>query len=269
MAGVSEFSGRSVIVTRPMPGARRWADALTEAGYPVWVLPLIRIESQPDQTATAQARAELGDFGAVMFVSSAAVEHFFARNESIPPGKSCFEAIKTRAWAPGPGTARSLLACGWPADRIDTPAADAAHFDSESLWACVEAQVQPGFRLLLVRGADEQGRSAGRDWLSDQVQSRGGVVRTVAVYRRCAPVFTPAESARALAGAIDGSIWLFSSSEGVSNLMQALPQAGWIHARALATHPRIAQAARQAGFGEVRQAHPTVDGVLRSLESDE
>jgi uroporphyrinogen-III synthase len=36
----------------------------------------------------------------------------------------------------------------------------------------------------------------------------------------------------------------------------------------VATHPRIAQAARDAGFGAVLEARPTLDDVVASIESE-
>ena len=40
-------------------------------------------------------------------------------------------------------------------------------------------------------------------------------------------------------------------------------------ARAVATHPRIADAARAAGFGVVRLSRPTLDDVVRVVASIE
>jgi uroporphyrinogen-III synthase len=62
----------------------------------------------------------------------------------------------------------------------------------------------------------------------------------------------------------DGSIWLFSSSEAIAHLPIGLD---WGQARALATHPRIAQAAREAGFGQVLQSRPALPEVLASIKS--
>ncbi|MGE3348297.1 MAG: uroporphyrinogen-III synthase, partial [Ramlibacter sp.] len=38
-------------------------------------------------------------------------------------------------------------------------------------------------------------------------------------------------------------------------------------ARAVATHPRIAQAAREAGFGVVCESRPALADVVASIES--
>jgi uroporphyrinogen-III synthase len=46
-----------------------------------------------------------------------------------------------------------------------------------------------------------------------------------------------------------------------------MPEQAWSSARALATHVRIAEAARQAGFAVARLARGDLDAVARALES--
>lgn len=151
---------------------------------------------------------------------------------------------------------------------IDAPAAEAEQFDSESLWAQVRGQVPAGGRVLVVRGSDAQGRSQGREWLAQQLAAQGVHVDLVAAYSRQAPTWTMAQLAQARAAASDGaSWWLFSSSEAVSHLGSLLPGQNWAGARAVATHPRIAQAAQALGFGVVRAARPGLDEVIASIES--
>jgi len=62
-------------------------------------------------------------------------------------------------------------------------------------------------------------------------------------------------------------VWLFSSSEAIANLQLLAPGQSWQQARAVATHPRIAQAARAAGFGVVWESRASLDDVLASIES--
>jgi uroporphyrinogen-III synthase len=58
-------------------------------------------------------------------------------------------------------------------------------------------------------------------------------------------------------------VWLFSSAEAVGHLV-GRPLAGQ---RAIATHPRIAEAARAAGFGPVVLARPDPEAVTRALKA--
>lgn len=251
-----------VVVTRPADEAGRWLDALRARGFEPVALPLIDIAPVSDAASLQRAWCKVPQARAVMFVSGNAVRHFFAQQ---PPGEPW--PATARAWAPGPGTRVALLQAGLDAALVDSPAASSAQFDSETLWNQVGAQVRPGDLVLIVRGGDAQGTSKGRDWLADQLASAGARVELIVAYRRQAPEFSPAQLQVALDAAAAGDAWLFSSSQAVSHLRAALPNQDWSHARALATHERIAQAARKAGFGVVCESRPTVDAVIAALES--
>lgn len=259
-----------VIVTRPAGDALRWVGLLRTAGLDAVALPLIVIEPVSDVSELRATWQELHAYDAIMFVSGAATEHFFKQKSTLPPNRRALTAIdsiaKPRFWAPGPGTARALLEAGVDADAIDQPATDAS-FDSEALWAGVHAQVDPGTRILIVRGSDAAGRSAGRDWLARQIRAAGGRCDIVAAYRRLPPPWGEPEQALAAAGATGAAVWLFSSSEAIVNLCRAMPAVQWKAARAVATHARIAQVAREAGFGTVQIASPTLDALVASIES--
>ena len=96
--------------------------------------------------------------------------------------------------------------------------------------------------------------------------SAGGQADFVAAYERRAPQFSAAQFALAQQAACDGAVWLFSSAQAVANLNAALPGQDWAAACALATHPRIAQAARAAGFGVVFESRPTLADVVAALQ---
>ncbi|MGJ7484955.1 uroporphyrinogen-III synthase [Variovorax sp. LT2P21] len=254
---------RRVIVTRPAHEASRWVDALNGAGLRAVALPLIAIEPLEDAGALEAARRTVVHQDALMFVSAAAASHFVDG-----PVAAAFSADRgPRCWATGPGTVRALLEAGVPASCIDAPGDDATQFDSEALWAVVRPQVVAGTRVLIVRGGDAIGQPGGRDWLAREVQSAGGEVEVVASYRRLAPVFGDAERRLATEAASDGSVWLFSSSEGITNLRQALPEVAWRAALAVATHPRIGEAARATGFGTVVLSQPGLAALAASIES--
>ncbi len=266
-----------LIVTRPAAEAAGWVDALRAQGWPAQALPLIHI-AEPQDPCTAQAlhhaRAHWAEMDALMFVSGAAVSHFFAHDLApVPPG-----GTHTRFWAPGPGTARllaqALARLGMAADRIDTPPTDAAQFDSESLWPVVAPQLQTGRRIGVVRGVSVdalatqpvQPAGTGRDWLIRQCEAAGAEVQACVAYERRAPAWT--DDARALAQQAQAadSVWLFSSSEALDHLQAAEPACDWSRAAALVTHPRIAARARAAGFGRVAETRPALPDVLRTLE---
>ncbi len=268
---------RRAIVTRPARDAAQWVADLQQRGVPAVALPLIAIgpATQPAlQAALQQARADLGRWRALMFVSGNAVHYFFGSESAGAPVSPAPNAIQFRAWSPGPGTRQALLDAGVAAAAIDSPAPDAAQFDSEALWHQVQAQVQPGDRVLIVRGTTPEAAASpgaaggrGRDWLARQIEAAGGQVDFIAVYERGAPRLDAPQLALARQAAHDGSIWLLSSSEAIAHLSAAVPGQDWQRAHALCTHPRIAEAARKVGFGVVNECRPALSDVVGSIES--
>jgi len=260
-----------VIVTRPQREAQDWVQALRQAGHEAQALPLIAIGPAPDAAAVQQAWRQLDQYLGVMFVSANAVAGFFAARPADAIATLADPVVRSRAWATGPGTLKALLHAGVPASRIVAPAADAAQFDSEALWQLIATQVRPGSRVLIVRGADAADggntQGAGRGWFARQVTQAGGTVDFVVSYQRQRPQLDAAQLQLAHAAASDGSVWLFSSSEALHNLQACLPQQDWRAARAVATHARIAEAARAAGFAVVRESRPALADIRASIES--
>jgi uroporphyrinogen-III synthase len=251
-----------VIVTRPQSEARRWGRHLRERGFDTLELPLISILPAPELAAIESAWRTLAGVRAVMFVSGAAVRHFFARRPAESPWPPT-----TRAWATGTGTRQALLDAGVGDGAIDAPQPHATQFDSEALWQVVAGQATQGRRVLIVRGAEQGRDGAGRDWLAERLLANGVQVQSVTAYVRAAPQFSPEQMTQARRGADAGTVWLFSSSQAIAHLQALLPGQDWSKARAVATHPRIAQTARNAGFGVVCESRPTEDAVIAALES--
>jgi uroporphyrinogen-III synthase len=247
-----------VIVTRPLAQAAAWVDALKALGCDAQALPLIDIAAVGDTGPLHRAWSTLAQYSLVMFVSANAVQHFFALASSAgswPAG--------VRAGATGPGTSAALRTAGVPEAAVVEPPADAASFDSEALWARLAHEDWMGRKALVVRGED------GRDWLAEALRARGAAVDFVAAYRRLAPQ-PDAVGRRLLADAQaqpSQHVWLFSSSEAVGHLARLVPQADWSGAAAMASHPRIAAAARAAGFGRVELIEPSPTSVAQAIEA--
>lgn len=248
-----------ILVTRPESEARQWVEELRARGLDARAVPLIEIAPVADPAPVIAAWERLEQYRAVMFVSGNAVRHFFARRPGGRPWP-----VPTRAWAPGRGTVEALAMAGVAPAVVDAPPPEATQFDSETLWQQVASQIRAGDRVLIVRGADAQGASSGRDWLADQLTAAGVRVDVIAAYRRRPPQFSDSQLAQAQQA---GSVWLFSSSQAIAHLRSLLPAADWSRSRAVATHPRIAQAARTAGFGVVCESRPSLDAVVAALES--
>ncbi|WP_367848988.1 uroporphyrinogen-III synthase [Rhodoferax sp. WC2427] len=256
-----------VIVTRPAQDAQRWVRELLKQGLQATTLPLIAIAPAANALAVQQAWQNMAHYQAAMFVSGNAVQHFYASNQASALIEQAQATINTRAWATGPGTVAALRQAGVAADQIDAPDAAAGQFDSEALWHIVAPQVQPGSRILVVRGSDHTGEAAGRSWLAEQLAAAGAQLDTVVAYERRAPVFSPDQLRQAQQACGDGSVWLFSSSEAIAHLQTLLPGQDFRTARAVATHGRIAQAARRAGFGVVCESRPLLADIVASIES--
>lgn len=237
---------RRLIVTRPAAQALPWVQALRRCGVDAVALPLIGIEPIADPSPVHAAWARLPGLDWVMFVSANAVEQFFALR---PAGAAWPPALA--AGAPGPGTRVALEAAG--VARIDEPVPGRA--DSEGLWARIAHRPWAGCQALVVRGEE------GRDWLAEQLRGAGAEVDFVAAYRRSPPRLDEAGAALlAAAAAVPGQhAFSFGSSEAVQHLRDLRPAADWSAAQALAGHPRIAEAARAAGFGHVEVLPPQDD----------
>jgi uroporphyrinogen-III synthase len=216
------------------------------------------IEPAPDAGAVRAAWTQVPGAALVMFVSANAVSHFFAAR---PVGGAW--PAGTLAGSTGPGTSAALREAGVPAAQIAEPD-PAGPFDTEALWQRMAGLDWSGRTVLVVRG------EGGRDWLAEQLRAAGAKVHFVAAYRRVAPDLGGAGE-RLVQAALDQPAthrWHFSSSEAIEHLRQACPAADWTASQALATHPRIADAARRAGFGSVSLVgvHPAdVAAALQAL----
>ena len=249
-----------LIVTRPAAQAADWVRQLSALGLQAEALPLLGIEAVADQAPLLAAWQDLPACKLVVFVSPNAVQHFFAAAPSFAPNPPATWPSAVLAGSTGPGTTQALRQAGVPAAQIAEPAADAAQFDTEALWSRLQAMAWTAERVLVVRG------ESGRDWLADVLRQQGAEVNFVAAYRRTPP--QPDAAGLALLAAASSQpaqhLWLFSSSEAVACLHALAPAADWSRSRALASHPRIVQAARDLGFGQVEITAPTVQAVTQA-----
>ena len=265
-----------VLVTRPADQAAQWVERFADRGIEAVALPLMAIEPPAEPEARAAVHAAWGELdrrALVVFVSPNAVAQFFAQRPA-----ACRWPAGAQAGSPGPGTSAALRAAGVPDAAIVEPPPDGGRYDSEALWAVLAAQRRDwqGASTLIVRGGDgddESTRGTGREWLADTLRAAGAQVDYLRAYRRAAPRFGAAERAawQQAVDAPEAHCWLFSSSEAVAQLDTlsgaSLPAGNWAVASALATHPRIGDSARAAGFGRVLDATPTLDAIVAALRS--
>lgn len=265
-----------IIVTRPSEQARDWVEPLraqltgTPSVADVIALPLIDIIAPSHLEPVEHAWRTLSSYRLIVFVSPSAAQWFFALR---PTDAAPLWPAGAQAAAPGPGTGAVLIRLGVPPDQVLAPDANAPQFDSETLWARLGGIDHDwhGARALMVCGGDDE-QARGRPWLSQQLQARGARVDTLVTYQRRAPQFNPTEQAhleRALRASAQ-HIWLFSSSEAIGHLIEVQRTQGWPApgpaSIALATHPRIEQTARAAGFGHVEPTRPALPDVVAALQ---
>jgi uroporphyrinogen-III synthase len=246
----------TVLVTRPAEQAAEWVERLRAHGIDARALPLIAIEPVADVAGLHAAWRSLDTLALAMFVSPNAVAAFFAAR----PADAAWPGT-LRAGATGPGTQRALQAAGIPL----TVAPDAPPFDSAALWSLLGSEAWAGREVLIVRG------DGGRDEFAASLRAAGANVRFVQAYARAAPRWHAHERALAQAAlaAAQTHLWLLSSGEAIDHLAALLPGADWRRACAIASHPRIAERAQQAGFGRVIEAPPTLDAQLAAIASVE
>jgi uroporphyrinogen-III synthase len=255
-----------VVLTRPAAEGLTWARGLQKAGHRVKNWPLIEVIPMTDVMRLRAVLDAWHGYQAVMFVSRAAVA------SALGAAKPKAGWGMTRCWATGPGTHQALMDVGVPHSLIDSPPPDATQFDTESLWTVVQAKLQPSRPVLLLRGsdadqADVNFQGTGRDWLLRQLALKQIPVEILSVYQRSLPQWDKSRLQEAQVAAKDGSFWLFSSSQALDNLASLMPQQDWSATRAMATHARIAQTAKDMGMGKVIFCRPNLAEVLASLES--
>ncbi len=265
-------SGVTVVLTRPAGQSDALAARLAAAGVATVDFPLIDIAPADDEAPLRAAFAALASFALVVFVSPNAVDCAFARFDAIWP-----HALPVGVVGPGSVAALARYGVAAPAYNVISPAAaagdDAARFDSEALYAALEASLGAnafeGKRVLIIRG------DGGREWLADRLREAGAEVETVAAYRRIVPqppVGTWTRIRALLAG--EPHVWLVTSSEGVRNLHELAREhlsAGEIaqlrHAPFVAPHPRIAETARELGFDSITVSGAGDERIARALLS--
>lgn len=251
-----------LVVTRPAPQAQAVVTALREMGFEAQALPLIDIQPATDVALVHDAWRSLSRHEWVFFVSPNAVSQFFA---AAPTGVAPTLPFNLQVGALGPGTAQALADLGVPPSRVTQPPLNADQIDSEALWGQLAHQPWGGQRVLIIRG------DGGRDWLADQLKRQGAQVEFVQAYRRSLPQWTPPQQAllHQVLSQPANHLWLFSSSQSIQHLLELCPDstAVWPQSNALATHPRIAERARAAGFGRVLQAPPDLHSLSTCIQS--
>jgi len=249
------LAGRCVAVTRPIAQAASLVRAIEAAGGRALLFPVIEIAPVDDPTDLAAVTAGLDRFHLAFFVSPNAVEQALAY---ILPRRA-WPAALTVATV-GKGSEAALARAGFT-----EVVAPGAGFDSEAVLAlpAFQPEAVAGRAVVIFRG------DGGRELLGETLAKRGARVRHVTCYRRRLPAKDPSPLLEAAAGGgLDALV--LTSSEGVGNLLALVGEPGRVLLAGVPVfvpHPRIAAAAREAGFERVVLTGPGDAGVLGALET--
>lgn len=250
-----------VIVTRPEAGGSHLTEELRARGFDALWLPSFEIGPAPDEPAARAALERLADFDLAIFVSPAAVRATAALLGATWPARTAIGAV-------GAATARAVAQSipGAQSAPCIAPSQTGEHdAGSEAFWdALTRAALRPQ-RVLLLRA------QGGRAWLADRLAEAGARVTAVAVYSRRARSAGDDDIAtlRRWRDARRAPAMLVTSSEAIAVLVRQIDRAGareWLRAGlVLATHARIAERLRAAGFARVLLAAPRADAIAAAL----
>jgi uroporphyrinogen-III synthase len=250
---MENLRGIGVLITRPTGQALRLAQTLRAAGAEPLLFPTIEIADTDKPDAAAEILSSLTDFDWAIFISANAVEKTF----SLLPTTNLWPE-KCRVAAIGAATAEALRG-----HNIKQILAPETGFDSEALLALPEMQTVKNSRMVIFRG------HGGRETLRQTLAARGAEVVYCETYRRIKPDSTTHDLHAWLKQKKIHAINVMSGESLVNLLEMADKEATALKPIPLITHhPRVAQAARDAGFLQVFTCAPgdvALMGVLETL----
>ena len=239
----------AVLVTRPKGQGAALCKMLRARGFEPLEFPLVEIV--PCETLSEQQQtqlAQLGEYHILIFISSNAVQQGMywinKTHRQLPQGLHWL--------AVGAGSAESLQAHGVAAEYPKE------NMSSEGLLALSRLQDVKARRILIIKG------EGGRAFLRRQLSQRGAEVEELALYRRRPAGPGPQPLYELLRGQACRAM-LFSSGEGLHNMVSLLSAAEFAdirHIPALLPAGRMADIARELGFGRVIEAANASDEAM-------
>lgn len=232
------LDGVSVLITRPIPGCRELATAVSaEGGIPI-VAPMIAIEAHLSDTARKLVEVHYPEYHAVIFVSVNAVDH------GLPILTTVGHGVKP-LFAVGHATAAQILRY-IPANQAHLVKTPVDSFNSEGLLQLPELAENRvrGTRILIVRG------HGGRELLAETLTARGAQVDHCEVYKRT-PTLENLGNILSESNCLLPSIGVITSLEGLSNLATKIAKEqlqSLFEMRLLVPGGRIAAQVKNHGF---------------------
>ncbi len=252
------LAGKRVVVTRAADQARELGDLLAAAGAQPIFLPLIRIEpiidQAAEQTAVADALADLAQFDWLVFTSTNAVDIFLRQCHQLGRPLSATIDNLPRIAAVGPATRDALIKHGLPVDAMPDEYVGAAIPDALG--------DLKGMSILLPRSA--RGGAA----LPKRLVALGARVVDLPIYTTISTQ-PSAKAQQGLAGGVDAIT--FASGSAVQAWLEAVavnPALGRDAegAAIVCIGPSTAQVAQEAGLRvDVAAPEHTLAGMVDAL----
>lgn len=236
------MQGLRVLVTRPAGQADGFVQGIIDAGGQAWHQPVLTIEglAESDKVARQQCKQRVLDldlYQQAIFVSTNAVKFGVDWIEQYWPQLP----VGVQWHAIGAATAAAMQAAG-----LSVCEQGREVMDSEELLAAPALQSVAGQKFLIIRGV------GGRQYLSEQLRSRGAVVDYIECYQRGLPDLHE----QSLAQLLDRhqiNVVSVNSGESLANFCQLLGQqlSDYLTMALLVPGERVAELARQRGFSTV------------------
>ena len=236
----------TIVVTRPQDDSDRLASLLRDAGWPVWVQPVIRITPLADDALPSAPEFEPDD--RVIFISANAVSY------GLPQLEAGLKNSGAKVLAVGERTASGLRAAGLAVVVPTIP-------NSEGLLALPELNDFSGQRAVIVKG------DGGRQLLAEALIARSAVVLEYVCYRReVEPVDAEAFCEELVAA--EPLVFQANSGETLTRLTELLAEGGQpnlCHQPVVVPSARLAEFAATLGWTSVWTADDASDHALLNL----
>ena len=230
------LQGRRILICRPEPEASRLARVFEQAGAEVRLLPLVAREPLPETPEQRSTLQELDNFTHVIAVSPYAAKRLLEEADAWWPQLP----VGIHWYGVGAATAAELGRHGL------RPRRPSEGWTSEALLALPSLQNLEHERVLLARGEH------GRELIRQTLESRGARVTVLPLYRLFCPYY-PSETIDEVCNRFRPEVIVALSGETLNNLVTTDPGALPALQQALLVAPaeRVAEQARQAGFGHI------------------
>lgn len=248
------LSGKTILITRAASQAGEFGLLLEEQGASVVYFPSIAIAEPHSWADCDRALGNLDLYDGIIFTSANGVRHFLERIQHLRP-ESVSSLRKTNIYAVGTETRRTL-------EELEIPvAATPDQFNAEELIHILPAEKLSGLRFLHVRG------NLGGDKIRSAVESRGGAIDEVVVYRTVKP---PAQDKERIERMLrDGAVNLvtFFSPSSVQNFFEVVSRESVQGVRFAVVGPVTARALEEIGFRpEISPTRSTAASLAESIE---